>query len=94
MFVCCWGLWSKSYKAHRELPDVPGLFQGLKLLGTHLIQYKYRGIEVYRESLIRSQVQIMQNEKTNTFESLYPAVCGLKLLEIHDNLTPKQIKFR
>ena len=29
----------------------------------------------------------MQNEKIDTFESLYPAVHGSKLLKIHDNLT-------
>ena len=93
-FVCRCGLWSKSYEAHRELPDVHGLFQGLKLLVSHLIQYKYGSIEVYSKSLVRSQVQIIKNEKTDTFESLYPAVHGSKLLKIHDNLTPKQTKFR
>ena len=66
----------------------------LKLLVTHLIQYKYGSMEVYRKSLVRSQVQIMQNEKTDTFESLYPAINGSKRLKKHDNLTPKQTKFR
>ena len=36
----------------------------------------------------------MQNEKTDTFESLCPAVRGTILLKIHDNLTTKQTKFR
>ena len=82
IFVCCCGLWSKSLEVHRELPDVHGLFQDLKLLVTHFIQYKYGSIEVYRESLVRSQVppavQIMQNEKTDTFKSLYTAVSRLE----------------
>ena len=69
-------------------------FQGLEFLVTHLIQYKYGSIEVYRKSFVRSQVQIVQNEKTDTFKSLYPAVHGSKLFKIHDNLTPKQTKFR
>ena len=90
------GYGKKVTEAHRELPYmyVHGLFQGLKLLVVHIIQYKYGGIEVYRESLVRSQVQIMQNEKTNIFESLHPAVHGSKLLKIHDNLTPKQTKLK
>ena len=84
----------KSYEACGELPDVYGLFRGLMLLVTHLIQCKYGSTEVYRKSLVRSQVQIMQNEKTDTFESLYPAVHRSKLLKIHDNLTTKQTKFK
>ena len=36
----------------------------------------------------------MQNEKTDTFESLCPAVHGTKRLKIHDNLTTKQTRFR
>ena len=83
----------EKLEAHRELPDVHGLFQDLELLVAHLIQYKYGSIEVYRESLIRYQVQVMQNEKTDTFKSLYPAVHGSKLLKLHDNLIPKQTKF-
>ena len=80
--------------SHRKLTNVHGLLQGLKLLVTHLIQYKYGSMEVLRESLVRSQVQLMQNEKTDTFESLCPAVHGTKRLKIHDNLTTKQTRFR
>ena len=84
-----------------------GLFQGLKLLVTHLMQYTlmmasaqvvetsvntnnspsqdyptnpddhsnhnvvlHGSTEIYQETLVHSQVQIMQNEKNDTFESL------------------------
>ena len=55
---------------------------------------KYRSIEVHRESLVRSQVQIIQNEKRTHSKVLHPAVHGSKVLKIHDNLTSKQTKFR
>ena len=53
LFVCRRGLWSKSYEVHRELPVqtcTDGLFQGLKLLVTHLIQY-CMGVQKSTESL-------------------------------------------
>ena len=36
----------------------------------------------------------MQNEKTDTFESLYPAANGSKLLKIRDNLTPNKTRLQ
>ena len=72
-----------------------GLFQGLKLLVTHLIQY-CMGVQKCTESLVRSQVQIMLDEKTDTFESLSCCLTDRNFSKYitTDNLTPTQTKFR